>query len=124
MKLNRIMIVTGDHTSRHLLATFLECLGYSCRRASKIDEAMEQLYQYPADTIIVDHHLPDMDGISLLEKLSCQKNIGDPNIVLLTSDPLNRVKDQALRHGATAVINNTSSLQHLLAAIAPVVQKK
>ena len=124
MKLNRVMIVTGEHTQRHLLSSLLECLGYSCRKTIEAEDALKQLRLYPADVIILDHHLPEIDGLSLLEKFSSQKDLGDPIIVILKSDPINGFEAKALQHGAHAVINNSCSLQDLLTAITPCTAKK
>ncbi len=124
MKLNRVMMVTGEHTQRHLLSPLLECLGYSCRKTSDVDKAIQQLHQYPADIILLDHNLPEIDGLSVLQKFVSEKNIGDPTIVILKSAPIKGFEDQALQFGAHAVISNSSSFQTLLSAINPDLSKK
>lgn len=124
MKLNRVMILTGENAHRHLLPLLLECMGYSCRKTFKADDALKQLRLYPADVIILDDHPPEIDGLSLLEKFSSQKNIGEPTIVILKSDPIYGFEAKALQCGAHAVINNSCSLQNLITAITPRITKK
>ncbi len=64
-----LLIVEDDATTRLLLRAFLRGYAAQVSEAASAAEAMESITTTAPDVILLDHHLPDQDGIELLKGL-------------------------------------------------------
>jgi two-component system chemotaxis response regulator CheY len=69
----RVLIVDDAGLVRAYYRDILERAGYEIDEAFNGVEALEKLLQSPADFIIVDVNMPQMDGISFIKTLRRQK---------------------------------------------------
>ena len=78
-----ILIVDDEQSYRQLLSLVFEAEGNNIRTAMNGRQAIEQLEQDPADVIISDVKMPDMDGIEMLRTVrETQPDIG---VILMTA---------------------------------------
>ena len=68
----RILIVDDERPITDLLASFLSSQGYFCETATNGRTALEMVSQNHFDVVITDIVMPEMDGITLIQKLSHQ----------------------------------------------------
>ena len=85
--------------------------GYFSLEASSGEEALRMLQTDPVDAILLDVHLPDLNGIGVLEKL---KQAGETrSVIMMTADPqLDDVK-AALRLGAYDFVSKPINFDEL-----------
>ncbi|HEU4740996.1 MAG TPA: response regulator [Meiothermus sp.] len=69
----QILVVDDDPSLRHLLDVLLSATGHQIVEAGSAAEALKFLREHTPDMIIVDVTLPDLDGISLVNRV---KNVG------------------------------------------------
>jgi DNA-binding NarL/FixJ family response regulator len=67
------------------------------------------------DLIVVDVHLPDMNGIEVTRQLL--RRLPSVKVVVFSSDPARSLVDEALQAGASAYILKQTAAQELLQAI-------
>ncbi|WP_221029006.1 response regulator [Actomonas aquatica] len=65
----RVLIVDDVETNRRLLADLLTPLGFRVDTAMSGAAALARLREAPADAVIVDLRMPDMDGLELTRKI-------------------------------------------------------
>ena len=92
-----VLIVDDDPHSAQALSALVQAEGYSTAVAASLREARQQLVLMPAQAVLLDLHLPDGNGFSLLEDPSL---IGEAEIVLVTGHASVESSVQALRLGA------------------------
>jgi CheY-like chemotaxis protein len=68
----RILIVDDEPVITALLASLLSSQGYLCETATNGRAALEMVSQSHFDVVITDILMPEMDGITLTQKLSHQ----------------------------------------------------
>ena len=97
-KSGKILVVDDEPTEREGLARLVGQWGYEVETASSGEEALNLIEtQHPA-VVLTDLVLPEMDGLTLLQKL---KETGRPPIVLLvTGHGTVETAVEAMRHGA------------------------
>jgi DNA-binding NtrC family response regulator len=97
-KSGKILVVDDEPTEREGLARLVGQWGYEVETASSGEEALNLIEtQHPA-VVVTDLVLPEMDGLTLLQKL---KETGRPPIVLLvTGHGTVETAVEAMRHGA------------------------
>jgi DNA-binding NtrC family response regulator len=98
MKSGKVLVVDDEPTEREGLARLVGQWGYEVETASSGEEALSLIEsQHPA-VVLTDLVLPEMDGLTLLQKL---KETGRPPIVLLvTGHATVETAVEAMRHGA------------------------
>jgi CheY-like chemotaxis protein len=85
-----ILVVDDDEMGRTLIANFFSLSGCSVTTAGNGHEAvvkLEQARQLP-DAIIMDHHMPEMDGLQALTYLKKDPLLQHIPVIICTGDPL------------------------------------
>ena len=64
-----VLVVEDDETVRSLIAEVLDDAGYAVLEANCGRQALWLAQEYVPSVVVVDHILPDMSGLDLLERL-------------------------------------------------------
>ena len=83
----RVLLVDDNETNRRVLSSQMLHFGYDVEVADSAETALAALrtQQQPFDVVVLDYHMPDMDGAMLGERIMTSKEIGPTRLVLLTS---------------------------------------
>lgn len=93
-----ILVVDDTQDIRSLLRMFLENLDYSVTEAENGHSALKAVEAEQYQLIILDYHMPDMDGLNVLSVLRKSGNMIP--VIMLTADPHQSVAVQCFRTGA------------------------
>src|SRR5688500_6625867 len=101
------LIVDDNATNRNLLIHLCTAWRLRHRAADGSVAALDELRAAaragdPFDVIILDHHMPDIDGLALAALVSADRSIPRPQILLLTSRSDRLHKTQLGEHGLAA----------------------
>lgn len=100
----RILIVDDSDTLRQQLRTCLEGAGFDVEEASDGAAGESKAKKEPYDLLIVDLHMPKMDGLELIRRVRQLPTHHDTPMFLLTSEPRHGRVQEAKRAGANAWI--------------------
>lgn len=103
----RILLVDDDPVWLQTLADYLGQHGYEVQTAGDSESMLEQVRQQPIELILLDFHMPRLDGLNLLRRLHAQ-GVWVP-VVLLSSDGDPHLPARALAAGAQAFLTKTAS---------------
>ena len=110
------LVVDDDARVRAGLARLLERAGLVVRQAGGADEALAELAAAPADLVLVDLMMPDVDGFTLIALLRAR----DPGLAILAlsgvSDP--EARGRAEQAGANAFRSKPVSGESLVETVA------
>ena len=67
---NLVLIVEDDASLRRSLEKFLDRAGYAFHSCSTASQALALAQKAPPHVVILEYHLPDANGHSLIEKLN------------------------------------------------------
>src|SRR5690554_7910301 len=90
------------------------CQGITLDHARTAGEAMEQVSRHTYDLILLDLHLPDGNGLHLLEKLHAVDPLTPVAILTGSNNPSDM--DAALKRGAAGFISKTADRPTLINA--------
>ncbi len=95
---------------------------FRIQTASSGQECLNALTVIPVDLILLDHGLPDMNGVALLRQLN--EHHGAPPVIMLTGQGDERVAREAIQNGAHDYFPKESITSELLGhAIHQTVQR-
>ncbi|MGH7530858.1 MAG: sigma-54-dependent transcriptional regulator [Gemmatimonadales bacterium] len=114
-----VLLVDDDETVLRVLGEYFERTGYEVWREATGDQGVETFRRNRPDVVILDLHLPDTNGLSVLEQLR-----GDNGaVILLTGEGDVETAVRAMQLGAENFLTKPVDLTHLAAATARVVEK-
>jgi len=91
------MIVDDDRTTVTLLKTLLEMDGFDVVLVSRGAQVLEKAQQEKPDVFMLDYHLADMEGTTIVKNLRAESQFARTPIVVASG--LN-VEDEAKKAGA------------------------
>ena len=115
-----VLVVDDDRTVRETLAEYFEALGYTARVAATAGEGRRAAAADAPDVVLVDLHLPDASGITLLEALRAD----DPElgVIMLTGHADVATAVRAMQQGALDFLEKPMDLAALAAAVRRAVE--
>jgi len=96
MSSKTILIVDDDRDVRFALGAILNFDGYHVIEAANGEEALESARRLVPDLVIMDVHMPRMDGLRAAEALRADERTRAIPVVALTGEPLDEA-DRAAR---------------------------
>ena len=99
-----VLVADDRATSRELVRTVLENTGYSVIEASDGLEALRNARQSKPDLIILDLHMPGLDGFGVIQELRRDKEFAATPVMALTASAMQGDRERALSAGFTSYI--------------------
>lgn len=97
----RILAVDDSCTMRQMVRAALEVDGHQVREAQDGEEALQALEAEPADLVITDLYMPQMDGLTLLRAIRERAEHRFTPVLLLTTEHGEEMKQRGRASGAT-----------------------
>jgi putative two-component system response regulator len=98
----RILIVDDEPSTLALLRQVLAQTGYhNLLTLSDFRRAITVIKEWDPDLVLLDLHLPNSDGIALLDNIRHELNLPELPIVVITADTSTEARMAALEAGAT-----------------------
>lgn len=122
--LKRVVIADDSATARMFIRRCLEIVG--CTESTFIEagngkEALAGLQAAPADLLVTDLTMPEMDGLALLKQIQASPRLNDLPVVVITSAMNPARREELLRCGALAVLEKPVSPAALAEALEPLL---
>ncbi|WP_293408547.1 ATP-binding protein [Phenylobacterium sp.] len=118
---SRVLIVDDGPANRVVLQALLEDAGFDCTCAADGQEAVEMSAIAPFDVILMDVHMPGLDGLEATRRIRAreagQAARGAP-VVAVTASVLAHEKERYLACGFDAVVPKPVELEVLLEVMA------
>jgi CheY-like chemotaxis protein len=102
--MKKILVADDKASSRELVRTVLEKSGYQVYEAADGMEAVEQVRQHHPDLIILDLHMPRLDGFGTIAELRRDERFAATPVMALTASAMMGDRERALAAGFTGYI--------------------
>ena len=112
-----VLIVDDISNNRELIRDLLESCGYAVHEAKSGVDGIRLARELQPDLILLDLHMPGVDGFQVLKVLRGEHNFVGTPIVALTADTRSGVADEALSCGFTSYLPLPASLMALRAEV-------
>src|SRR6266851_2344327 len=91
-----VLLIDDDVEVLQPVGAYFDRIGYEVRRATTAEEGFEAFARRRPDVVILDLHLPDLDGLEVLERLRSQGG----SVILLTGQGDIETAVRAMQLGA------------------------
>lgn len=117
-----ILIVDDEQSYRQLLSLVFQEEGHELRTAMNGRQALEELQKDPADVIVSDVKMPDMDGIELLRAV--RETLPDIGVILMTAFASVDTAREAFKLGADDFIQKPFDVEELKLIVRKTLEKQ
>ena len=93
------LIADDFSTTRNIIKNALNDLGFTCLEAENGVEALAIIQQLTLDLVIADTHMPEKNGMELLEDIRADDNLKDLPVVLTMIEPLEELISEGKKLG-------------------------
>jgi two-component system response regulator HydG len=114
-----LLLVDDDPTVLGIIGDYFEREGYEVWRDETGEQAIETFLRVRPDVVLLDLHLPDTNGLVVLERLQRERAA----VILLTGQGDIETAVKAMQLGAENFLTKPVDMTHLAAAIARVAEK-
>ena len=113
----KLLIVDDDPMNLDMLARRLERQGYAVGTASSGREALIYINKHPLDLVLLDHNMPDMSGLEVLQSIRRTQGPSDLPVIMVTAVSEANTIVTALNLGANDYITKPVDLAVAVARI-------
>ena len=103
--MKKLLIADDKPTNRELIRTVLENLGYDVSEAADGIEAVRVARELHPDLIILDLHMPGIDGFGVLAELRRDGGFAETPIMALTASAMQGDRQRAIDAGFDSYIS-------------------
>lgn len=121
-KQDHILIVDDDNAILRLLKDFFERIGFSHRLAGDGLQALSLMEQEPANIVITDILMPNMDGMELIKEVKARWP--DTDIIVMTGFTRDFTYTDVIKAGASDFIQKPFSLDELEAKLVRLIRER
>lgn len=118
--MTRILIVEDSPTQATQIRFLIEEAGYDAVVAEDGLAALESLANQPCDIVLTDLHMPNMNGLQLVEEV--RNRYETIPVILITNDGTETIAAQALQKGAASYIPKRYLDSTLLSTLKGIVE--
>jgi two-component system NtrC family sensor kinase len=104
----RVLLVEDSPTQAERLRGFLEADGLHVIHAGSAEAALEQLHSGGADVVVLDYHLPGMNGDEFCRELRMNVNTRAIPVIMLTVEGSDAAQLRGLESGADDYLSKTA----------------
>ena len=91
----RVLVVDDDDDNRHIVTRYLELSGHDVLAVSNGLDALAQLGQLRISLVVLDMHMPGMDGLEVCRRIRARAEWRKIPIIFLTAAPVDDALEQA-----------------------------
>ena len=113
----RILVAEDDTINQQVAREFLELSGITVVIANNGKEMLELLDQGPFDAVLMDVHMPVMDGIEATRRIRAQPRFAHLPIIALTADIASEGRENYLSGGMNDFIAKPIHPEQLITAL-------
>lgn len=119
-----ILVADDKASSRELIRTVLENAGHSVIEAVDGLQALDEVRAQAPNLIILDIHMPGMDGIGVIRELQSDPRFTAIPILALTASAMPQDRERALKAGVTSYMTKPVSLSGLRREVSRLIAER
>jgi DNA-binding response OmpR family regulator len=117
---SKVLVVEDDDATQQLMLRVLEGEKYLVRGEADGQEGLKAVFSWRPDLVVLDVMLPQMDGLTLLERI---REVSDAAVMMLTALGREHQKVRGLRSGADGYLSKPFGIPEFLARVEALLRR-
>ncbi len=113
-----VFVIDDDEAVRESQRALLMDAGFVVRAFGSGEEVLPEIPSFRPDCVVLDIHLPGMNGFDVLERITAETSIP---VILITGRPGTTTPARARARGAAAMLEKPLDAERLIGAIGDAV---
>jgi len=119
-----ILVAEDRDSSRELLTIVLTAAGYAVVGASDGEDALARIAEAPVDLVILDIHMPRLDGFGVLRHLRADPAYANLPVIAVTASAMAGERDSIIAAGFSEYISKPVNMSLLRREIARLLEER
>jgi diguanylate cyclase (GGDEF)-like protein/PAS domain S-box-containing protein len=119
-----LLVIDDNETNRDLLCRRLQRRGFTTMAAEGSEQAIEFVYKHPFDVVLLDIMMPDVDGLTILQRLRETHTAAELPIIIVAAKSQGENVIEAIELGANDYVTKPLEFPVVLARIRNQVARK
>lgn len=119
-----VLVVEDNEMNMQLVEYLLEESGFRILKASSGEEALEIATVEVPDLVLMDIHLPGMDGLAVVQQLKADERTRDVPILALTAHAMRGDRDRFLQAGCDGYISKPIDVSSFIPSISGYIRER
>lgn len=121
----RVLYIDDNQFNRRLVAAMLEALDVEIVASADARTGLAALDQTEWDLVLLDLHMPDMDGLAALRRIRARSDAKRfLPIIVITVDTSTEAEQRCRKAGADVVLHKPTSLSDICAAFGTALSRR
>src|SRR3954453_20795911 len=120
MTTHRVLVIDDDDDIRGLVAELLQRAGLDVEQAADGRAGLRAFHQTPADLVVLDVSMPELDGWQTLERI---RDLSDVPVIMLTALGAELERVRGLQAGADDYMVKPCARQELVARVQALLRR-
>jgi len=113
----RVVVVEDNERNMKLFREVLESSGYRTLEAETGERAVALTTEHRPDLVLMDIHLPDIDGVEALRRLRANERTASVPVLALTAQAMEGDQERFLAAGFDGYLSKPVNIADLLDAV-------
>ncbi|MBX7148930.1 response regulator [bacterium] len=113
----KVLFVDDDENTAHSVKRWLKLHAIQCHVTTKAQELTRFAKRFRPDLILLDLHMPQISGLSLLKRLKKRKDLKDIPVIMLTGNTDNTLALESINLGARGYVAKSHMVKDLIPMI-------
>ena len=113
----RILLVEDNPINQRMMSVLLKGASLPVELASDGEECLEKIGDFRPDLILMDLHMPRLDGISTVRRIRKDPEFANVPVVALTADTMQERYDEAMEAGFDDYLTKPVNFEKLFAVL-------
>jgi CheY-like chemotaxis protein len=113
----RVLVVEDNVMNMKLLRDVLLATGYRTLEATTGGEAVQLAAKHAPDLVLMDVHLPDVDGVNALRRLRADERTAAIPVLAVTAQAMHGDRERLLAAGFDGYISKPVNIRELVGTV-------
>ena len=113
----QILVVEDNEKNMRLFRDVLQAAGYRTLEATSGERAIDLAREHRPDLVLMDIHLPDIDGLEALGRLRADERIDSMPVIALTAQAMEGDRERFLAAGFDGYLSKPVNIADLVGTV-------